>query len=40
MIRKRLQSSDKVKSYPYGTSVRKVCKEELLIIIKNDFTTC
>ena len=27
---KRLQTSGKVKSYPYGTSAGKVCKTELL----------
>ena len=27
---KRLQTFDKVTSYPYGTSVRKVCKTKLL----------
>ena len=31
---KRLQAFDRVKSYPYGTSARKVCKEELLQYVK------
>ena len=29
-----------IKSYPYVTSVGKACKEEFLLIIKNDFTIC
>ena len=27
---KRLQTFDRIASYPYGTSARKVCKAELL----------
>ena len=32
---KRLQTFDKIKSYPYGANVGKVCKTELLNAISN-----
>ena len=35
--KRRLESFNRIKSYPYGTSVGKVYKEKLLVIIRNDF---
>ena len=29
---KRLQTSDRIKTYPYGTNVFKVCESEMLIV--------
>ena len=31
---KRLQTSDKVTTYPYGTNVFKVCESEILVKLK------
>ena len=35
--KRRLESFNRIKSYPYGTSVGTVYKEKLLVIIRNDF---
>ena len=29
---KRLQTSDRIKTYPYGTNVFKVCESEMLMV--------